>query len=188
MGYRSGSVVLARLVTSLLTGALRFIRRNVFRCAHYCLLNNMSRSAPMICCQSKKRTWLVKGWIHIQSVLSVEQVTYMCSVPLPFGNNLATRVERFGISVSTVSQSAMNQLWLLCHRAQSPTKSRKRCDESQQDLYHWSTDQSVLIRLSDVLGGSQTTSHQGKMAILESSVSMARRSYWSCTVMQSMRT
>ncbi len=31
-------------------------------------------------------------------------------------------------------------------RAQSPTKSRKRCDESQQDLYHWSTDQLVLIR------------------------------------------
>jgi hypothetical protein len=59
---------------------------------------------------AKKRTWQVKGWTHIQSVLPVKRATYMCSVSLPFDKNLVTRVERLGISVSTVSQSAMNQL------------------------------------------------------------------------------
>ncbi len=138
--YRSGSVVLARLVTSLLTGALRFIRLSELRYTHYYLLNNMSRSAPMICCQSKKRTWQVKGWTHIQSVLPVKRATYICSVPLPFD-----KPEKFGnprrairyfcehCPSQSVCDSAMNQLWLLCRRAQSP---RRRCDEYQQDLYH----------------------------------------------------
>jgi hypothetical protein len=92
------------------TGALRFIRLSELRYTHYYLLNNTSRSAPTICCQSKKRTWQVKGWTHIQSVLPVKRETYMCSAPLPFGKNLVIRVERLGIYVSTVSQSAMNQL------------------------------------------------------------------------------
>jgi hypothetical protein len=50
--------------------------------------------------------------------------------------NRVSPFERLGISVSTVSQSAMNQLWLLCRSAQSPIKSRRQCEESQQDLCH----------------------------------------------------
>ncbi len=135
-GCRSGSVVLAKRAISLFFGALQFIRLSELRYTYYYHLNHTSRFAPMKCCQSKKRTWQVKGWTHSQSTLPVKQKDYTCSEPLRFDKKLVTRVERLGISVCTVSQSAMNQLWLQCRRTQSPIKSRRRCEESQQDPYH----------------------------------------------------